>query len=46
MFSQWEDFLAQARQAGAGDNAVVEEVSADGTTDVLCGSRVQLTERD
>lgn len=42
--TRWEEFVRLARQAGAGDDTPVNEVMCDGTTDVLWGFRVELTD--
>jgi hypothetical protein len=42
---QWEEFLAQARRAGAGDDTSVDEHMAQGT-DVLVGYRVTVEDPD
>jgi hypothetical protein len=42
--AKWEEFVRLARQAGAGDDTPVDEVMCDGSSDVLRGWRVELSE--
>lgn len=44
--SQWERFLRQARQAGAGDDTSVTEVMCTGSDEIIHSYRVEVSERN
>lgn len=41
--AKWEEFFRLARQAGAGDGTPVTEVMCDGSDDIVCAYRVELS---